>query len=122
MLPDGQGFKVSGTIEDGPATRLSRPDNPAAVGQILEGDTVVRIGGKSSSRGGSGTIRQRRLPDRQGRSSHHRPGRRVGGDCLVRPAVADIEVPAGVPLIAVPDLDDVPDPIFRRSGNSRSKK
>jgi hypothetical protein len=115
VLPDSKGFKVSGTIEDGPATRLTRPDNPAAMGQILEGDTVVRIDGKKFKS-------WRQWYDRLNAAYRASKGevritvRTVDGtesDWLIRPAVADVEVPLeAVPLIAVPDLDEVPDPVF----------
>jgi S1-C subfamily serine protease len=115
VLADGQGFRVDGLIEDGPATRLTRPDNPKAVGQLLEGDTVVRIDGKKfgswrqwydrlnvAYRAGKGTVRIT-VRTADGRES----------EWLVQPAVTDVDVPLeGVPLIAVPDLDPVPDPVF----------
>ena len=115
VLPDGQGFKVSGIIEDGPSTRLTRPDNPAAVGQILEGDTVVRIAGKKFKSWRQWYDRLN-AAYRTGKGEVRITVRAVDGtesDWVVRPAVADVAVPSeGVPLIAVPDLDDVPDPIF----------
>ena len=115
VLPDGQGFKVAGIIEDGPATRLVRPDNPTAVGQILDGDTVVRIDGKKIKSWRQWYDRLN-AAYRAGKGEVRITVRAVDGtetDWIIRPAVADVAVPVeGVPLIAVPDLDEVPDPVF----------